>query len=115
MAHLKQKLAKYSKIGPYGVAAGTIIAWAVILRLLLLMLNYPEVNSDEGTMGIEAIHIAFQGQHPIYLYGQNYMGVLEAYLAAPFFHLFGVSTFTLRLGMLIMFTLFMLAMYWLGS
>lgn len=115
MAHLKQKLAKYSKIGPYGLAAGTIMAWAVVLRLLLLTLNYPEVNSDEGTMGIEAMHIAFQGQHPIYLYGQNYMGVLEAYLAAPFFHLFGVSAFTLRLSMLLMFALFMLAMYWLGS
>jgi hypothetical protein len=115
MLRWKQKMAKYSKIGPYGVAAGAIIAWAVIWRLLLLLLHYPEANSDEGTMGIEAMHIAFQGQHPIYLYGQNYMGVLEAYLAAPFFHLFGVSVLTLRIGMLLMFGLFMLAMYWLGS
>jgi hypothetical protein len=61
------------------------------------------------------MHIAFQGQHPVFLYGQNYMGVLEAYVAAPFFRLFGVSTLTLRLGMLIMFALFLLVMYWLGS
>lgn len=106
---------KYFKIGPYGLTAGAIIVGAVVFRLLLVLLNYPEVNSDEGTMGIEAMHIAFQGQHPVFLYGQNYMGVLEAYLAAPFFRLFGVSTLTLRLGMLIMFMLFLLAIYWLGS
>jgi hypothetical protein len=115
MLHWKQMMAKYFKFGPYGVAAGAIIACSIIFRLILLALHYPEANSDEGTMGIEAMHIAFQGQHPIYLYGQNYMGVLEAYLAAPFFRLFGVSSFTLRIGMLIMFALFLLAIYWLGS
>ena len=115
MLHWKQKMAKYVKIGPYGVAASVIIACAVICRLILLTLNYPEVNSDEGTMGIEAMHIAFQGQHPIYLYGQNYMGVLEAYIAAPFFRLFGISSLTLRLGMLILCALFLVAIYWLGS
>lgn len=112
---MKQKLTKYSKIGPYGVAASVLMAWAIIFRLVLLLFHYPEVNSDEGTMGIAALHIAFQGQHPIYFYGQPYMGVLEAYLAAPFFRLFGVSDLTLRLGMLIMFALFLVAIYWLGS
>jgi hypothetical protein len=111
----KQRLAKYFKIGPYEVAASALVAWSVVFRVILVTLNYPETNSDEGTMGIEAMHIAFQGQHPIYLYGQNYMGVLEAYLAAPFFHLFGVSVFTLRIGMFILFALFMVAMYWLAS
>lgn len=115
MLYWRPKVTKYLKIGPYGLTAGAIIVAAVIFRLLLVLLNYPEVNSDEGTMGIEAMHIAFQGQHPVFLYGQNYMGVLEAYLAAPFFRLFGVSTLTLRLGMLIMLALFLLAIYWLGS
>ncbi|HEY3992638.1 MAG TPA: hypothetical protein VGM01_07125, partial [Ktedonobacteraceae bacterium] len=115
MLHWKQEMAKYVKIGPYGVTASVIIACTVLFRLILLLLNYPEVNSDEGTMGIEAMHIAFQGQHPIYLYGQPYMGVLEAYIAASFFHLFGISSITLRLGMLIMFALFLVAIYWLGS
>jgi 4-amino-4-deoxy-L-arabinose transferase-like glycosyltransferase len=115
MLTLKHTIAKYLKVGPYGALASALIAWSVVFRLILLLLNYPEVNSDEGTMGIEAMHIAFQGQHPIYLYGQDYMGVLEAYLAAPLFRLFGVSAFTLRLSMLVMFALFLLAMYWLGS
>jgi hypothetical protein len=99
----------------YGAAAFVIIALAVGLRLYLTAIGMPEVNSDEGTMGIEAMHIAFQGQHPVFLYGQDYMGVLEAYIAAGFFRLFGVSTFTFRLGMVIMFTLFMVSMYFLTS
>jgi len=54
------------------------------------------------------MHIAFQGQHPIYHYGQDYLGIIEAYIAAPFFRLFGISDITLRIGMLIMFALFMI-------
>ena len=115
MLYPKWKLTKYFRLNAYGVAASAIIICAAIFRMTLMALTYPEVNSDEGTMGIEAMHIAFQGKHPIYLYGQNYMGVLEAYIAALFFRLFGVSAFTLRIGMLMMFVLFMVAMYWLGS
>jgi hypothetical protein len=43
------------------------------------------------------------------------MGVLEAYIAAVFFRLFGVSVFTLRIGMMMMFALFMVSMYFLTS
>lgn len=66
-------------------------------------------------MGIEAMHIAFLGKHPIFLYGQDYMGVLEAYIAALMFHPFGVSVFSLRLGMILLFTLFLISMYLLTS
>ena len=97
----------------YTLIAGIIILGAIGLRLFFLAIGMPEVNGDEGTMGIEAMHIAFQGQHPVFLYGQDYMGVLEAYIAAFFFHLFGVSPFTLRLGMVLMFLLFMISMYYL--
>ena len=102
---------KRPKVGSYEMIAFSIIALAVILRIVLVALHVPETNSDEGTMGLEAMHIAFRGEHPIFLYGQDYMGVLEAYIAAVFFHLFGVSVFTLRTGMIIMFTLFMVSMY----
>jgi hypothetical protein len=115
MTFREMNVAKYFKIGPYGIVASIIIVLSLLFRVIMVALHYPEANSDEGSMGIEALHIAFQGQHPIYLYGQDYMGVLEAYIAAPFFHLFGVSVFTLRIGMLIMYTLFMIAIYWLSS
>jgi hypothetical protein len=108
-----QKLAKYVRLGPYGIAATAIISLSVLFRVILVVLHFPETNSDEGKMGIAGMHIAFEGQHPLYHYGQDYLGVLEAYIAAPIFRLFGVSVITLRIGMLILFTLFMISMYWL--
>ncbi len=115
MTYRTQKLSKYLRMGPYGLAATAIITVSVVFRVILVVFHFPEVNSDEGKMGLAGMHIAFQGQFPIYHYGQNYLGVLEAYIAAPFFRLFGVSDITLRTGMLIMFMLFMFVMYWLAS
>ena len=66
-------------------------------------------------MGIMAMHIAFRGEHPVLFYGQNYMGAMEAYLAAAFFHLFGTSLFTLRLSVILLDTLFLVTMYLLTS
>jgi hypothetical protein len=83
-------------INNYTAIAIILIALAVVLRVIFTALVVPEVNSDEGAMGLEAMHIAFKGEHPIFLYGQDYMGVLEAYVAAFFFRLFGVSVFSPR-------------------
>jgi hypothetical protein len=115
MTYWMKKLSKYFKMGSYGLAATAIITVSVLFRAILVAFHFPEVNSDEGKMGIAGMHIAFQGQHPIYHYGQDYLGVLEAYIAAPFFRLFGVSDITLRIGMLMLFALFMISMYWLTS
>src|SRR5919198_2847545 len=71
---------------------------AALLRLALAALGWPETNSDEATMGLVALHVARDGAHPAYFYGQDYMGTLEAYLAAGAFRVLGVSTFALRLG-----------------
>lgn len=101
-------------IGPYEIAAFAIIICTVASRIVLIASNWPRSDSDEGTMGIEAMHIAFRGAHPVYFYGQNYMGVLEAYLGAFFMHLFGVSLFSLRLGMVFMLALFLIAFYFLA-
>jgi hypothetical protein len=115
MTYWMRKLPKYFKMGPYGFAATAIIALSLLFRTILVVFHFPIVNSDEGKMGLAGMHIAFQGQHPMYDYGQNYLGVLEAYIAAPFFRLFGISDITLRIGMLLLFALFMISMYWLTS
>ncbi len=106
---------KRINIGIYGFYAIALIAVATLVRLVLMAQGWPETNSDEGTMGLAAMHIAFRGEHPIFLYGQNYMGMVEAYLGAALFRLFGVSLFNLRLGMLLLFILFLIAMYALTS
>jgi hypothetical protein len=89
--------------------------FAILLRLFFILNNWPETDSEEGTMGLEALHILLKGEHPIYLYGQYYMGAGEAYIGAVIFKVLGISIFSLRLGMLLLFTLFLILVYLLGS
>jgi hypothetical protein len=102
---------KHRKIGPYGLGAVLLITAAVMLRLILISKGWPLSNSDEATMGLQALHILTRGELPIFFYGQNYMGTLEAYIGSFFFLLFGPSTFALRLGLVIMYAGFLLALY----
>src|SRR5579859_3188111 len=102
-------------MGTYERTMLLIIGFAIGLRILLLCLGWPPTNSDEGTMGLMARHIAYNGEYPIYFYGYSYMGALEAYLGAGFFRLFGPSIFTLRLAVILLDTLFLLSMYLLTS
>src|SRR5438874_1517474 len=106
---------KRIKIGTYEILALLIIALAALLRISLISSGWPHSNADEGTMGIMAMHILYKGEHPIFFYGQNYMGTLEAYLGSAFFYLFGISVFSLRLGPVLFFTLFLVNMYLLTS
>jgi hypothetical protein len=102
---------KQLKISTYGIWACIIIALATLLRIVLIAQGWPHSNADEGTIGIMAMHIAYHGEHPIFFYGQHYMGTLEAYLAAAFFRLFGASVFLLRLVPVLFFALFLANMY----
>jgi hypothetical protein len=104
---LRTSMAK-SQISVIGFA---VFLLAIAIRLALMVAGWPATDSDEGTMGLEALHIATRGEHPIFLYGQDYMGVGEAYLGALMFRVFGVSLLSLRLGMLILLTVFLLCTY----
>ena len=97
--------------GMYEWVAGALILGGVTLRLLLIVLGWPQTNSDESTIGLMALHIASGIDFPGFFYGQNYMGALQAYLAAPLFRLFGPSIFSLRLVMLLLSTLFLVNIY----
>ena len=106
---------KQLKIGTYGIFAFLIIALATLLRIFLIAWGWPHSNSDVDTTGIMAMHIADKGEHPIFFYGQNYQGALDAYLGVAFFRLFGISVFSLRLGAVLFFALFLVIMYCLTS
>lgn len=103
------------KIGSYGLGAIALIALAVLLRVVLIALGWPQHNSDESVMGLMALHINNRGELPIFFYGQLYMGATEAYIGAALFRLFGASVVTLRLVPLLLFTLFLVSMYLLTS
>ncbi|TNH30815.1 hypothetical protein FHG89_05505 [Micromonospora orduensis] len=86
----------------------TVLA-GVGYRLWLLGHAAPPTNSDEATMGLAALHIARGEGFPVWFYGQQYMGTLEAYLAAPVFALAGApSLLGLRLPTLALYVLFLL-------
>jgi hypothetical protein len=93
------------------LAAIALIACGVTLRLILAALGWPATDSDEATFGLMALHISERGAHPIFFYGQNYMGAVEAYLAAGAFRLFGPSLFALRLSTISLSAGFLVCVY----
>ena len=99
------------KISFYELCAAGLIILAVALRIVLVYLGWPGMDSDEGTMGLMALHIAYRGEYPIFFYGQPFMGSLEAYLGAIFFRLLGPSVSSLRLGTIVLFAFFLVTMY----
>ncbi len=111
----RYRIAKYFTIDPYALLMGTMIALSALLRIALISQNFPLTNSDEGTMGLMALHIAYHGEFPVFLYGANYIGALGPYIGAVLFLIFGPSLFALRLGSVILFAVFQLALYFLIS
>ncbi|WP_052890499.1 hypothetical protein [Thermogemmatispora carboxidivorans] len=107
---------KISKLcDKYHIAACIVILLSSLLRFYLILLGWPSLDSDEGTMGLMALHIAYQGAHPLVFYGQDYLAPIDAYLAAFFFHLWGPSVLTLRLSVLLLFCFFLIQIYLLTS
>src|SRR5437899_854055 len=106
---------KQFRFGPYEFGLIAVVFVATLIRFMLIHSNWPVTTSDEGTIDLMALHIAFRGEHPIFYYGQSYMGPLEAYIGAVLFRLFSVSVFILRLGLLPLFALFVICMYLLTS
>jgi hypothetical protein len=88
-----------------------LLSVAAAVRLGLTILEWPASNSDEGTMGLMAMHIAEGRNFPGFMYGQSYMGTAQAYLAAVVFWAFGPSLLGLRIAMLLFYLLFLTAMY----
>ncbi|BCL81612.1 hypothetical protein ccbrp13_40770 [Ktedonobacteria bacterium brp13] len=89
-----------------------ILCCATLLRLVMLWYHYPNLNSDQAIIGLIGRHIINKGEHPIFFYGQSYMGTLEGYLAALFFFIAGSSSFTtLNLGLILINILFLYTLY----
>ncbi|HEY4385319.1 MAG TPA: hypothetical protein VGN34_12740 [Ktedonobacteraceae bacterium] len=92
-----------------------LVVAATLLRFVLISNNWPATNSDEATIDLMALHILTRGEHPIFFYGQPYMGSFEAYIGALCFRLFGISVFSLRLGLLPILAGFLVSLYFLTS
>jgi hypothetical protein len=84
---------------------------ATLIRVFLLASGWPVLDGDQGTMGLAALHIFHGTDYPIFFYGQTYLGTVEAYLAALIFHILGISTFSLRIGLLFFYVGFLITMF----
>jgi hypothetical protein len=102
---------KHRKISISGLGVVLLLAMAMLLRVTLIWNGWPPTNSDEGVMGLMALHILKRGEWPIYFYGQSYLGTIDAYLGAFFFRFFGPSLFALRLGLIVLYIGFLLVLY----
>ncbi|WDZ87830.1 hypothetical protein [Micromonospora cathayae] len=80
-------------------------------RLVLILHDVPGSNSDEATFGLVALHVTQGRSHPVFLYGQRYMGVLESYLAVPLIAVAGPSWLALRLPLLALYAVFVWLTY----
>lgn len=92
-------------------AAGALFLLAAGLRLWLAARGWPYLNSDEAVMGLMGVDIWRSGAHPVFTYTQDYIGALQAYIAAPFFALLNGDPLALRLATLLQTMLFMAVIY----
>lgn len=67
------------------------------LRLWMLTCGLPTLDSDEATFGLMALHVP-HGGWSVFMWGQPYMGTIEAFSIAPFVALLGPTALTLRLA-----------------
>jgi hypothetical protein len=93
-AALQQVVARRRRLDEWGIVAFTL-ALAALGRLVLAAHGWPDFDSDESIVGLMTDDILRHGAHPVFFYGQNYMGALQAYLAVPFFLLLGATPFAL--------------------
>src|SRR5258706_10226172 len=102
-----RKLLKYLTI----ILPAILIMLAIALRAVLSILGWTPTNSDESTMNLVALHIAFRGELPSFLYGQYYLGVVDAYVGAVLFRIFEPSVLVMRLEMIAFTALFLVVLY----
>jgi hypothetical protein len=58
-------------------------------------------DSDQAVMGLMAKHLVEGRAFPLFLYGQNYILAVQAWMAAPFFLIAGPSVAALKLPLLL--------------
>lgn len=96
MDFIKQPVKPVSKSAAEPLCLAFILAAAVWVRFLWMSFRGFDIfNSDQAVIGLMAKHI-LEGKPMVYFYGQGYMGSLEAFAAAAFFLLRGMTLSSLQ-------------------
>src|SRR5437868_13179138 len=78
------------------IAAAVIIARSAIF----IFHDQSHFDADQAVIGLMGKHLSEFRAFPLFLYGQNYILAVEAWMAALSFTLFGVSVAALKLPLL---------------
>src|SRR5437868_2431408 len=78
------------------IAAAVIIARSAIF----IFHDQSHFDADQAVIGLMGKHLSELRAFPLFLYGQNYILAVEAWMAAGSFRLFGVSVAALKLPLL---------------
>lgn len=79
----------------------SMVVGAILFRSAVFVFwERAHFDSDQAITGLMAKHLAEGRAIPVFYYGQSYMLAVEAWLAAPFFVLFGTSVTMLKLPVL---------------
>jgi len=80
----------------------------------LVFSDHVPFNADEAVVGLMARHI-LQGERPVFFYGQNYMGSLDAALVSLGFTLLGEQIWVIRAVQSLLYLGLLLTTYHLGK
>jgi hypothetical protein len=88
-----------------------LLCVATLVRIPFFTHSYGLINSDDGIAALQAKHISEGKTHPIYYYGQHYMGSLPFHIYALTFKIFGYSIFLYIFVYFLFFLAFMVIQY----
>jgi len=90
-----------------------VLTMAFVFKGVLLFANAIPFNSDEAIVALMARHIPM-GEHPVFFYGQTYMGSLDAWFVAMGFLVFGQKVWVIRLVQSLLYLAVMLTTYFIS-
>ena len=83
------------------VVVAAIVVLVVVARSAIFVIwPHAQFDSDQAVIGLMAKHLSEGRAFPLFMYGQNYILGVEAWMAAPVFLAAGVSVATLKLPLL---------------
>ena len=89
---------KYPLLLPGAAAAALVILRSVVW----VAWEQSDFDADQAVVGLMAKHLAELRAFPLYFYGQHYLLGVEAWVAAPFVLIFGVSVPALKAPLIVM-------------
>jgi hypothetical protein len=83
------------------MSAGQAASLLVLVRgLVFVLAEQSNFDSDQAIVGLMAKHLSEGRAFPLFFYGQTFLLGVEAWLAVPWFWLFGPTVFALKASLL---------------